>query len=175
MNGLGRWGAIGGILLLAGCEWVNTPPATTGLNSRFQEEQPALSGDGRWVAFVSDRDRTSQIALYDLQNQQFQSLPGVNRDNAIAESPSLSRTARYLVYVSSLQGRPDIVLYDRATKSSELITQTYRYWVRNPTISPDGRYVTFETARRGQWDIEVYDRGPTIELDVLDGTPVPNP
>jgi Tol biopolymer transport system component len=164
-----------GLFLLSGCGLINTPPSAAGLNSRLQEEQPALSGDGHWVAFVSDRNGARQIFLYDLQNQQFQALPGVNRDNAIVESPSLSRTARYLVYVASLQGRPDIVLYDRATKRPELVTQTYRYWVRNPTVSPDGRYVTFETARRGQWDIEVYDRGPTIELDVADGTPVPNP
>lgn len=146
-----------------------------GLNSRFQEEEPTLSGDGRWLAFVSNREGASQIFLYDLEQQQFKSLSGVNQGDVIVESPSLSRTGRYLVFVSSLQGRPDVILYDRATNRADLVTQTYRNWVRHPQISPDGRYITFETSRRGQWDIEVYDRGPQVELDIPDGTPVANP
>lgn len=165
------------LLLLLGlnsCSWGNTT-VSAGLNSRFQEEEPTLSGDGRWLAFVSDREGASQILLYDLQQQQFKPLSGVNPGDVIVESPSLSRTGRYLVFVSSLQGRPDIILYDRATNRADWVTQTYRNWVRHPQISPDGRYITFETSRRGQWDIEVYDRGPQIELDIPDGTPVANP
>jgi Tol biopolymer transport system component len=162
------------LLGLSACSWGNTS-ISAGLNSRFQEEQPSLSGDGLWLAFVSDREGASQILLYDLQKQQIKPLSGVNQGDAIVESPSLSRTGRYLVFISSLQGRPDVILYDRANNRADLITQTYRYWVRHPHISPDGRYITFETSRRGQWDIEVYDRGPQIELDIPDGTPVANP
>jgi len=162
-------------LSLTACSWVNPPQLSAGLNSRFQEEQPTLSGDGRWLAFISDRNGSSEILLYDLQEQRFQPLSGINRDNVLVESPSLSRTGRYLVFVSSIQGRPDIILYDRATNRADLITQTYRSWVRHPQISPDGRYITFETSRRGQWDIEVYDRGPQVEMDIPDGAPVVNP
>ncbi|NES84089.1 MAG: TolB family protein [Moorea sp. SIO2B7] len=142
------------------------------LNSRYHDEQPALSGDGRWLAFVSNRNGNSQISLYDLQQQRFLKLPGLNRKEAIAESPSLSRTGRYIAYISSEQGRPEIAIYDRATQRSEIISQRYRSWMRNPHISPSGRYIVFETARRGQWDIEVLDLGPNIELDISDGSPV---
>ncbi len=142
------------------------------LNSRYHDEQPALSGDGRWLAFVSNRNGSSQITLYDLQERRFVELSGLNRKAAIAESPSLSRTGRYIAYISSEQGRPEIALYDRATRRSEILTQGYRSWLRNPRISPDGRYIVFETARRGQWDIEVLDRGANIELDISDGSPV---
>jgi Tol biopolymer transport system component len=65
-----------------------------------------------------------------------------------------------------------VALYDRATNRTEILTLTYRGWVRNPQISPDGRYIVFETSRRGQWDIEVFDRGPAIELDIPNGSPV---
>ncbi len=158
--------------LLSACNVANRSPIPSSLNSRYQDEQPALSGDGRWLAFISSRDGRNQILIYDLQTQRFVNLAGLNQNNVIAESPSLSRTGRYLVYISSIQGRPDIALYDRATKRTALLTLGYRSWVRNPYISPDGRYIVFETSRRGQWDIEVLDRGPLIELDVLDGTPV---
>nr|WP_217651852.1 biopolymer transporter Tol [Hydrococcus rivularis] len=170
------WGAAGILIgLLASCGIAPRQVGPATLNSRYNDEQPALSGDGRWLAFVSNRNGSNQILLYNLQEERYDNPSGLNRSDVIAESPSLSRTARYIVYIASLQGRPDIVLYDRITKRSELVTQGYRSWVRNPQISPDGRYIVFETSRRGQWDIEVLDRGPLIELDIPDGTPVENP
>lgn len=160
---------------LSGCSLTERPPGLALLNSRSQDQQPALSGDGRWLALVSNRNGSSQIWLYDLQQQRFDELLGVNQGNAIADSPSLSRTARYIAYITSRQGRPDIALYDRATRRSELLTLQYRSWVRNPHISPDGRYIAFETSRRGQWDVEVLDRGPAIELDLPEGAPADSP
>ncbi|MBE9242140.1 TolB family protein [Synechocystis salina LEGE 00031] len=162
-------------LVLGGCNNVRRSPLDQSLNSRFNDEQPSLSGDGRWLALVSNRNGTREILVYDLRNNQLVNLPGLNQANTIAESPSLSRTGRYLVYLSSIQGRPDIALYDRLTKKTDLLTLNYRQWVRNPKISPDGRYIVFETAKRGQWDIEILDRGPQIELDIAEGTPVENP
>jgi len=154
---------------LVGCGSGNIGSISTSLNSRYSDEQPAISGDGRWLAMVSNRYGRREILLFDVQQQSFVDLPGLNRDGAIADSPSISRTGRYLVYISSIQGRPDIFLYDRATRQNKLLTQGYRSWLRNPRISPDGRYIVFETARRGQWDIEIMDLGPNIEVDQPEG------
>lgn len=162
----------GFISLLASCSFVSQAPVSPRLNSRYNDEQPSLSGNGRWLAFVSNRNGSREILVYDLREQRLVDYPGLNQGNAIAESPSLSRTGRYVVYLSSLQGRPDVALYDRATKRTEIVTLNYRGWVRNPQISPDGRYIVFETSRRGQWDIEVLDRGPAIEMDIPNGSPV---
>nr|WP_267384781.1 biopolymer transporter Tol [Cyanobacterium sp. uoEpiScrs1] len=159
-------------ILLNSCNLVNHSQALGKLNSRYNDVQPALSGDGRWLALVSNRDGTNQILLYDLWGKQLVNLPRLNPKNVVLDSPSLSRTGRYLVYVSSIRGQPDVALYDRATRHAELLTQGYQSWVRNPHISPDGRYIVFETAKRGQWDIEVFDRGPLIELDIPDGASV---
>ncbi|MBF2056325.1 MAG: TolB family protein [Cyanobacterium sp. T60_A2020_053] len=155
--------------LIGGCGGNDFGITSTALNSRYSDEKPSISGDGRWLAMVSNRFGRQEILLFDLQQQSFVDLPGLNREGAITDSPSLSRTGRYLAYVSSIQGRPDIFLYDRATRQTKLLTQGYRSWLRNPRISPDGRYVVFETARRGQWDIEVMDLGINIELDQSNG------
>ena len=162
-------------LFLAACELPNRSIRSTLLNSRFNDQQPALSGDGRWLAFSSNRNGSSQILLYDLQKKQFVNLPNLNRNSSVLQNPSLSRTGRYLVYLSSQQGKPEIIFYDRATKQADSLIPGYRSWIKNPRISPNGRYITFETARRGQWDIEVLDRGPNVELDLPDGSPVTNP
>lgn len=162
------------LVMLASCTPnLQTGPGPITPNSRSRDEQPALSGNGRWLAFVSNRNGSSQILLYDLERQQL-SDPGIPQD-AVFESPSLSRTGRYIVYLASPKGKPEVFLYDRATKRSEAISRGYRSLLRNPHISPDGRYIVFETARRGQWDIEVLDRGPNVELDISNGSPVVSP
>lgn len=155
--------------LLGACSPANTPSIPTALNSRYTDEQPALSGNGRLLAFVANRDGNRKIWLYDLQKQNFVDMPNLNKSGAIAENPSLSYTGRYIVYIASEQGRPEVALYDRATRRSQILTIGYRGWVRNPSISPDGRYIAFESGIRGQWDIEVLDRGINIELDLPDG------
>jgi Tol biopolymer transport system component len=156
--------------VVVACSPVNPVQEPVALNSRYTDEQPALSGNGRFVAFVSNRDGDRNIVMYDLQRQHFVDLPRLNQPEAIAESPSLSRTGRYIAYIASDQGRPEIELYDRVANRSQVLTSGYRGWVRNPSVSPDGRYIVFETSRRGQWDIEVLDRGPNVELDILDGS-----
>ncbi len=156
--------------LLSSCNSTQVQFGSNYLNSRYNDEQSALSGDGRWLAFVSSRNGSSQVYLYDLKQKNLVQLPGLNFNGAIAQEPSVSRTARYIVYISSVEGRPDLILYDRATQRAEILTRGYRSWIANPHISPDGRYIVFETARRGQWDIEVFDRGTNIEPDLADGS-----
>jgi len=155
--------------LLSACGSSNLPQDTVGINSRYNDEQPSLSGNGRYLSWVSNRKGRHQILLYDLSQEQFVPLPGLNPNNALTESPSLSRTGRYLVYLVSRQGRPQIALYDRIVEETQILTDSYRHWVRNPDISLNGRYIVFETARRGQWDIELFDRGPNVEPDIGDG------
>ncbi len=139
------------------------------LNSRYTDEQPALSGNGRFLAFVSNRDGRHQIWLYDLEQQRLISLPRLNRLNTVSENPSLSYTGRYITYITTDRGKPILVLYDRITQQPQVMSQWYEGWVRNPSISPDGRYIVFESSSNGQWDIEILDRGPNIELDIPDG------
>lgn len=179
-----RWlGVTTGVSLLAmlvGCNQPTAPAGPISLNSRYTDEQPALSGDGRFMVLVSNRNGNRNVLLYDVQRQQFVNLPRLNRGDAIAESPSLSYTGRYIVYLASDRARPEIELYDRFTQQVQVLTVGYRGWIRNPSISPDGRYVAFESGVRGQWDIEVIDRGPNVELDLPDArrirpSPIPSP
>ena len=161
--------------LLVSCSYNEVPIGSNSINTRNTEEQPALSGNGRFLAFVSNRSSTQQLLLYDLEQQKLIPTPRLNRRNAIAESPSLSYTGRYIVYSTSDRGRPVVGLYDRAVGQSQILTQNYNGSVRNPSVSPDGRYVVFETTIRGQWDIEVIDRGANVELDIPNGAPVSPP
>ncbi len=173
LQGLWRWSfSLGLIILIVACSPGDTLISSGALNSRYTDEQPALSGDGRYLVYVSNRAASRNILLYDLQLQQLVSLPRLNRRETIVENPSISYTGRYIVYITSDRGRPVIVLYDRATRTPQILNQWYQGLVRNPNISPDGRFIVFEGSLRGQWDIEVLDRGTNVELDLPD-SPLP--
>lgn len=168
-----RWGVgVSVISLLSACGSPELPQGAAGLNSRYNDEQPSLSGDGRYLTWVSNRKGRHQVLLYDLSRKQFVPLPGLESENALQESPSLSVTGRYLVYLVSRKGRPEIALYDRIAEETDILTESYSHWVRNPNVSDNGRYIVFETARRGQWDIEVLDRGPNVEPDLREGAEI---
>lgn len=162
--------SVGLLSLLSACGSTNLSEGATGINSRYNDQEPSLSGDGRYLAWVSNRNGRHQVLLYDLSREQYVPLPGLNPKNVLTESPSLSRTGRYLAFLVSRDGRPEIALYDRIVEETEILTASYRHWVRNPDIGLNGRYIVFETARRGQWDVEVLDRGPETEPDITDGT-----
>jgi Tol biopolymer transport system component len=167
LNKLMKIGAVIALLMVIGLTLVMPAEVAIALNSPASDQQPALSGNGQFLAYVSNRNGQRQIVLYDLQRQALVDLPGLNHGSAIAEHPSISNTARYLVYMASDSGRPEIELYDRKTNLVQIVSQGYRGWVRHPRISPDGRYIIFESGRRGQWDLEVLDRGSKIELDLF--------
>jgi Tol biopolymer transport system component len=176
-----RWVVVGLSLtgIIAACSPApnqpQEPEKPAVLNSRYTNEQPTLSGNGQYLAFVSNRDGDRKLVMYDLQKRHFIDLSRLNRPKEILESPSLSRTGRYMTYIASDRGHPEVELYDRVTQRSQVLTMGYDGLVRNPSISPDGRYIVFETSRRGQWDVEVLDRGSNIELDITDGSPASDP
>src|SRR5207237_3908489 len=124
-----RWLSWGMGLSLTGivvaCSPANPIQGPAALNSRYTDEQPALSGNGQFVAFVSNRDGDRKIVMYDLLHRQFVNLPQLNRRDAIAESTSLSRTGRYIVYINSDRGRPEVELYDRVTQRTEILSLGY--------------------------------------------------
>src|SRR5436305_13584076 len=90
-----------------------------GLNSQaFDDRMPALSGDGRFLAFASNRKGgagLTDLYLYDRQEGKLLPLPGVNTKSSELEA-SLSADGSLLAFASErpdgLGGR-DIYLFDR--------------------------------------------------------------
>lgn len=149
-------------LVLTGCtgypRLLNFPFDAGGrsLNSSVSELNPQIASS--YLVFVSDRNGSQDVYLYDAKNQRLIDLPGLNSLNEIASHPSISEDGRYIVFAASSQGRSGIYLYDRETQQKRNLTENLQAEVRNPTISADGSTIAFESAKNGQWDIVIYDR-----------------
>ncbi len=141
-------------------------PGGRSLNSPFNEQSPDIAG--RYIVFVSERQRRQNIYLYDLQTNQTIDLPGLNTLTTLASDPDVSSDGRYIVFVGNRQDRSSIYLYDRQTRQVREIAANLRASVRNPTISADSLRIAFEASINGQWDILVYTRsGQAIEVPTI--------
>jgi dipeptidyl aminopeptidase/acylaminoacyl peptidase len=138
------------------------------LNSQaFEDRMPALSGDGRFLAFVSNRTGgvgLTDIYLYDCKESKIVELPELNSKHMDIE-PSLSADGKLIAFVSDRAGGSggrDIYLFDReAKKLLPLPGLNSVGHDQSPALSPDGRFIAFVSERlggEGERDIYLYDR-----------------
>jgi Tol biopolymer transport system component len=138
------------------------------LNSQsFNDRQPALSGDGRFIAFTSNRKGgvgLTDIYLYDRRESRLIDVPGLNSKHMDME-PSLSADGNLIAFVSDRPGGSggrDIYLFDRAAnKYLPLPGLNSLAHEMSPSLSSDGRFIAFVSERlggEGERDIYLYDR-----------------
>jgi len=131
------------------------------------ERMPAISGDGRFIAFATNRKGgvgLTDICLYDRQNGKLDPLPAVNSKHMDAE-PSLGGDGNLLAFASDRlggSGGRDIYLFDRtAGKFLTLPGLNSPAHEFSPALSPDGRFLVFVSERiggQGERDVYLYDR-----------------
>jgi Tol biopolymer transport system component len=149
---------------------------TRSKNLRGSSYDAVISGDGRYVAFVSDdtgivaddRNRTADVFLYDVvadaSTLVSRSAAGGSANGA-SRNPAISADGRYVAFQSDASDLvcaarctpadedinllPDIFLFDRVTgKISRLSGGTARGWMEEsvaPAISGDGSVVAFSS------------------------------
>lgn len=134
-----------------------------GVNTAASEFHPEMAQ--RYVAFVSDRNGSQDIYLYDQRDRELISLPGLNALDEMASNPAVSENGQLIAFTKQGQGQSDIYLYNRETRAVRNLTSNLSAQVRHPTISADGSTIAFEANPDGNWDILVYDRsGNPLDL-----------
>jgi Tol biopolymer transport system component len=130
------------------------------------DRMPAFSGDGRFLAFATNRKGSAgltNIHLYDRKESKLQSLPAMESKHADLE-PTLSADGNLIAFASERpggKGGRDIYLFDRKAGSFlELPGANTPAHEVSPCLSPDGRFVVFVSERvdgEGERDIYLYD------------------
>jgi Tol biopolymer transport system component len=139
-----------------------------GLNSQPSDDRmPALSGDGRMLAFASNRKGgagLTDLYLYDRKESKLLSVPGLNSKQTEVE-PSLNADGSLIAFASERpggMGGRDIYLFDRtAGKYLPLPGLNSAAHEVTPSLSADGRFLAFVSERvdgEGERDIYLYDR-----------------
>jgi Tol biopolymer transport system component len=130
------------------------------------ERHPAVSGDGRMLAFVtnSQDNGRSDLVLWDLPTQTIVTPPGLNSP-AIETEPALSGDGRWLAFASDRAGgvgARDIYLYDVAERRMVALPGLNSAGQeQSPALTADGRYLAFVSERiegAGERDVFLYDR-----------------
>ena len=162
----------------------------SGAPGDYESMEPALSRDGRFVAFSSfarnlvagDTNSRQDIFLRDrVANTTTRLSLGLNgaEANGHSYSPALSADGRYVAFVSDAtnlapndtNGVPDIFVRDTQNNTTVRVSVTSSGQQANdysnaPAISPDGRFVAFESLAsnlatggdaNAAWDIFVHD------------------
>ena len=136
-------------------------------SSNGASSAPALSADGRFVAFASaannlingDTNNQPDIFVYDKQNgvmQRITASPQGDAANGASSAPTISGDGRYIAFVSSAtnlvagdtNGFDDIFVYDRQVESITRISVAPGVLQandrsQNPAISFDGQFIAF--------------------------------
>ncbi len=173
--------------------------AFNGVQANRGSRQPAISADGRYVAFASsasnlvpgDTNNAADIFVYDRQTHTTERVSVASdgsQANGHSSSPAISADGRYVAFTSQASNlvpgdtndKYDVFVYDRQTHTTERVsiasdgTQANRdsgldylwYGGKTVAITPDGRFVGFESGAdnlvpgdtNGKWDVFVYDR-----------------
>ena len=145
--------------------------------SRGDERKPAISSDGRWIAYTTNAAADASltdILLFDRKASR--TITPTKLNSAFTDTePSLDADGRLLAFVSdrpasapapsgtrSPSGTRNVYLYDRvAERLLALPGLNSLGQEQSPAISPNGRYLAFVSERldgAGERDIYLYDR-----------------
>jgi Tol biopolymer transport system component/DNA-binding winged helix-turn-helix (wHTH) protein len=123
------------------------PPERLASSSRV-DISPALSPDGKHLAFVSDRDGSLAIWMADRDGSNPLKVSALQQGGSLAWSPDGTQIA----YDSRPDGRGHIYVVNPFTREQRQLTQGSQEDAA-PSWSADGSWVYFDSLRSGQWNI----------------------
>jgi Tol biopolymer transport system component len=172
---------------------VSRATGDSGTQGNGESTRPAISGDGRYVAFLSsasnlvatDSDGTIDVFVRDLLTRRTTLVSRASGDsgaksNGASFSPAISSDGRYVTFESTasnldaadIDGNFDVFVRDLQTGTTTLVSRANGHSgpkgnadSRKPAISSDGRYVTFESTAS---NLDPVDRDSVVDVFVRD-------
>jgi len=123
-------------------------------NDTGYSAEPAVSADGRWIAFVSDRSGKGNLALWVQQAGSRGTATLVYDDGTDIHEPDFSPDGREIVFRgTSRKGSIRVVSREGGSSAPQRVIANYGSM---PRFSPDGRWIVYMTARETDNASEVW-------------------
>jgi len=134
----------------------------------YDREQPALSGQGEWLASVVERHGRQTLMMQAQPSGAEVPLPSLRRF-APHDSPSLSWNGRYLALVGQQGGKSRVLILDRASGRLLPLQLPGDLQPEQLSLAPDGRRLALAGITRGRRLVQVFDLANLIEPDLPRG------
>jgi Tol biopolymer transport system component len=151
----------------------STLPGTIAPNFQVEVrngEQPSVSPDGAWLAFI--RENHGRGGLWIKQLAKNDSSPGGEEHKVVEDSYDVWEGAfepgnRHIIFAAALTGQPE--LYSLDLVSSEISRIPIPGPVRYPAFSPDGQWLAYSRCERGSWHLYVMRPGSAASRRLTGG------
>jgi hypothetical protein len=166
-------------LLCAGCGnglWLarrSAGPAGV-LGQRADRQDPALSGNGQWLASVVPRNGTPTLLLQEQPSGRRVPLPRL-RGLTPHRSPSLSWNGRYLALLVQQGPRRLAVVLDQASGRLHRLPLPPGLELDRLSLAPDGRRLAVGGVDQGRPQVRLFDLSGLLEPDLPPGRAVGGP
>ena len=127
-------------------------------------QEPALSGNGQWLASVIERNGRLSLVLQRQPNGQMVPLRHI-RGHEPHGSPALSWNGRYVAALMQQGNQRVPVIEDRATGQMHRIQIPGDRAPARLSLSPDGQKLALELLQAGQRRVQLFDLSGMLEPD----------
>lgn len=162
---------------------------SAGIEGNAASSAPAISGDGRYIAFRSsatnlvsgDTNNLPDIFVKDTVSGEIERVSagtGGIEANGFSTAPTISADGRFVAFQSFASNlvsgdnnnRADIFVFDRVTKETKLVSAAVdgtmgNFASSNPVISANGQFVAFQSFAK---NLVTGDRNGTADIFVKD-------
>ncbi|MEB3296008.1 MAG: Tol biopolymer transporter periplasmic protein [Cyanobacteriota bacterium] len=155
--------------LVSGCDasWVSFSRRSaggTGLLDAGSRQDPALSGNGQWLATVIERNGRLSLLLQHQPDGRVVPLRQI-RGHQPHSSPTLSWNGRYVAALVQQGNQRLAVIEDRASGRLHRLTLPGERIPVRLSLAPDGQRLAVELMQEGQRRVELLDLTNLLEPD----------
>ena len=163
-------------LLCTGCGgglWLTRRSAgpAGGLGQQADRQDPALSGNGQWLASLVQQNGTPTLLLQEQPSGRRVPLPHL-RGLTPHRSPSLSWNGRYLALLVHQGPRRLAVVEDRSSGRLHRLPLPPGLELERLSLAPDGRRLAIAAAGQGRPQVRLFDLSGLLEADLPPGLAV---
>lgn len=172
------------VLTMTGCSadtwplrggWLSRRQAPPGsLVSNEQRRDPALSGDGRLLASIRERQGRSSVLLQEQSSGRVLPLRHL-RGHGPHRSPSLSWNGRYLAVLMQQGMQTVAVVEDRLRGQLLRLPSPAGASLERLSLAPDGQSLALQLVQAGQQRVQVFDLSGLLEPDRAGGWRIRDP